>query len=586
MAEFGRKPITLVEIDLPYCTRTYGSAPCAAVLGTTGQVKCFNSLATCQDTTNYAEGTKVVTYCSNQDGIPDIAGVYPALTNVSTRSGELNLSGIDPKSTALGVRARVNITLQDFKDNDTWLDKYQSERVSGAALDSGIGYNPLDRGSHLARLFTRFPYYSGLPVRVRRGTTDQAPAAMPTENYVIDTLDGPNAGGVVTITAKDILDLATDKKAVYPATSLGKLLTAINDSETTVTLTPAGIGDDDYQSSGLVRVGREIMSFTRSSDVLTVVRGQEGTTAASHAALDIVQECGVLDGLTYNVAIETILKDGTTRFDDWIDSTAWQTENDTWLSGLTIGRVIISKPTGKTTLIGEICQLGVMVWPEPAAVEIRYKVNAPLAYGETYFDVTDEANVIEGSEDSGRNEAQRISALWVYHGVRDWTDDTLAAKNFAKLVIATPSVNRYNVEAYKEIYTRWFGREGDDASAGIIADRLMVRYTNTPRTFEGTLDVKDRDDVKLGALILVENYAIQDVDGAILAEPMQVNYAEYTDGRVKFKAETFRFDANYRFWLDAATAPTDYASATDAQKATGAFWADEASPAATDSVWF
>jgi len=67
---------------------------------------------------------------------------------------------------------------------------------------------------------------------------------------------------------------------------------------------------------------------------------------------------------------------------------------------------------------------------------------------------------------------------------------------------------------------------------------------------------------------------------------MQVNYAEYTDGRVKFKAETFRFDANYRFWLDSATAPTDYASATDAQKATGAFWADESSPQTTDSVWF
>jgi len=586
MGDFGRKPITLVEIDLPYCTRTYGVAPCTAGLGVTGVRKCMNCEVTCQDEDNYDEGTKTVTYCANQDGIPDIPGVYPALTNVSTRSGELNLSGIDAKSTALGVRAKINITLQDFKDADTWLDKYQSERVSGAALASGVGYSPVERGTHLARLFTRFPYYSGLPVRVRRGTTDQAPGDMPTEHYVIDTVDGPTAGGVVSIAAKDILDLATNAKAVYPAASLGKLMAGIDADDTALTLTPAGVGDIDYAASGLVRIGREIVSFSRTADVMTITRAQEGTTAASHDALDVVQECGVLDGLTYNAAIETILKYKATAFDDWIDSAAWQAENDTWLSGLTIGRVIVSKPTGKTTLIGEICQLGVMVWPEPAAMEIRYKVNAPLGFGETYYSVSDAANIVEGSNDSGRNEAQRISALWVYHGIKDWTDDTLSAKNFAKLSIATPTVNRYKVEAYKEIYTRWFGREGDDASASIIADRLMVRYFNTPRTFEGLLDVKDRDDVKLAALILVENYALQDVDGAVLAEPMQVNYAEYTDGRVKFKAETFRFDANYRFWLDSATAPTDYASATDAQKATGAFWADEADPKSTDTVWF
>ena len=58
---------------------------------------------------------------------------------------KLNLSGIDPKSTAFGIQAKVNVTLQDFADTDTWLDKYQADRVSGAALFSGVGYNPMDR---------------------------------------------------------------------------------------------------------------------------------------------------------------------------------------------------------------------------------------------------------------------------------------------------------------------------------------------------------------------------------------------------------------------------------------------------------
>ena len=173
MTSLSRQPITLVEIDLPYCTRTYGTAPCAAILGTTGAVKCFNSRATCQDPDNYSAGVKTVTFAPNIAGIPDIPGIFPCLSDVSSRPGELNLSGFDPGSTALGVRARVTVKLQDFTNNDTWLDKYQSERVSGAALASGIGYDPLGRGRFLARMFARFPYYLGLSLRVRlcRGCT-------------------------------------------------------------------------------------------------------------------------------------------------------------------------------------------------------------------------------------------------------------------------------------------------------------------------------------------------------------------------------------------------------------------------------
>ena len=78
----------------------------------------------------------------------------------------------------------------------------------------------------------------------------------------------------------------------------------------------------------------------------------------------------------------------------------------------------------------------------------------------------------------------------------------------------------------------------------------------------------------------------REIDGAILAEPMQVNYAEYTDDRVKFRAETYRIDGRFGFWLDDGTAPVDYTSATAAQRATGAFWGDETAPNAADNLWF
>lgn len=47
----GREPIQLVEMLLPKCANTYGSAPCAAT-GSTGS-ECFNCRATCQSVDNY-----------------------------------------------------------------------------------------------------------------------------------------------------------------------------------------------------------------------------------------------------------------------------------------------------------------------------------------------------------------------------------------------------------------------------------------------------------------------------------------------------------------------------------------------------
>ena len=574
MGDLGRNPVTLLEVDLPYCTRTYGVAPCAAALGTTGAAKCFNSLATCQDRTNYDEGVKTVTFAYSQDGNPDIPGIFPALQSVSSRPGELNLSGIDPQKSALGVRARVNARMQDFANNDTWLDKYQAERVSGAALLSGIGYDPEERGQFLARMFVRFPFYDGLPVRVRRGYEGQAPVDMDTEHYVMSELKGPNAAGVVDIVAKDVFDLAED---VIPAVSTGKLLSPIGESDGTATLDPAGIGET-YAASGLVRIGREIMFYTRSGDTLTLARGVEGTSPASHSAGDVVQECVALVNLSIPIAAEAILKYRTTAFDAFIPTADWVEENDTWYAGLELGRVIISRPTVKKLLIGELCALGCMFWWDAIDQEIKFRINAPLLPGEEYYPINDESGLIEGSVDVDRAEDQRISAIWMYHAVRDWTDDALASRNFNKLAIAALSVNDYKVDALREVFTRWFGREGNDAAVSIITERLLARYEKTPKIVEGTLDVKDRAGVPLAARLLVETYALQDVDGAILAEPMQANYVEYNEDRVKFRAETYSIKGQFAFWLDEATAPADWDSATPAQRETGAFWGDADNP--------
>ena len=62
----GRQPFQYVEIDLDYCANTAGVAPCTA--SQTGDAKCFNTYATCNDTANFNLTTKTLSFCSPNGG--------------------------------------------------------------------------------------------------------------------------------------------------------------------------------------------------------------------------------------------------------------------------------------------------------------------------------------------------------------------------------------------------------------------------------------------------------------------------------------------------------------------------------------
>src|SRR5690554_4058806 len=100
-----RQPLTIVEIDLDFCSLTYGTGACTAVLGTTGLHKCFGGYRHCQAREAFARVTRTLRFAQNVSGLPDVH-LYPCLKSVSTRSAEVNLSGIDASSTALGRRAK------------------------------------------------------------------------------------------------------------------------------------------------------------------------------------------------------------------------------------------------------------------------------------------------------------------------------------------------------------------------------------------------------------------------------------------------------------------------------------------------
>lgn len=567
----GRQPIEIVEIDLPKCTRVFGVAPCTAVLSATTPAKCYNCRATCADPANYNAGILTVRFGQNITGLPQGLNIFPALKSVSSRPAEINVSGIDPNKNSMGKRARVTVTLQDFsRDPDTFFDPYQSQRVSGAAMFSGIGFNPADRGTALGKLLARYPYYVGIPLRHLRGYVGDALAAMEASYYVISELTGPNAGGGVTITAKDVFDLVENKKSTLPIASRGKLSAAITLGDTTATLKPTSIGAE-YPTSGRVCIGREIATFTRAGDVLTLTsRGVDGTVAAAHAVNDVVQICARFENMRASDIISAILLGGGVPSAN-VNLATWNAEEDAWLGGMRL-TATIPKPVGRTMLIVEICQHGVIVWPDVTGNAIRFRANRPLSPGESFFPVTDAANIIQGTPTIDRADELRASAVWMFHGMIDPTDTATDGKNYDKLAIAAVDENLYGQEAYKTIYSRWFGQYGDDAAASVIVERLLARYRNTPKIIGLTLDIKDRAGVDLGSLLAVTSYLLQDKDGQTAQEPMQVNMIEVKGDRIKIEAETYSITGRFGFWMQNPQA--DYSTATADEKQYGAFWMD------------
>lgn len=76
--QYGKEHINIVEIDVPRCVNTYGVSPCTAT--GSGDAKCYNTLATCQDLPNYNDeistGTATISFNATNRTFTRSAGSY------------------------------------------------------------------------------------------------------------------------------------------------------------------------------------------------------------------------------------------------------------------------------------------------------------------------------------------------------------------------------------------------------------------------------------------------------------------------------------------------------------------------------
>ena len=572
----NREPIQYVEIDVDYCTLSYGAGACTAVLGSTGDLKCFNTFATCQDKVNFDKGTKTLRFVNNRANLPKGFNAYPCLKEdgISAFSSTVNIAGGNPKMSAFGRRATVDVQLYDFVDSDSDFDKYQSERVSGAAQSSGIGYDPKERGTFFTRLKSRFPYYAGRPIRLIDGYIDDGVLTVSqTRHYIITSIQGPDNNGNLTISGKDVLALADDKKAVAPTTSRGQLKTDITSAlSQSFDLDPVGIGAE-YPDSGWATIGGEIVQFTRSSDTITLIgRGLYGTVADSHTAGDTLQ-------LAWNVVnqrIDDVLYELLTTYAK-IDpafcpkATKWKPEVDVWLSSLRLDTVI-AKPTGVAQLIGELADLGLSIWWDDVNQEIGLSANHPVT-ASNITTISDRDNIKRISQKD--NDDQRITQIHYYVKQADPTLDYKRKENYDQINViidaTSESANAYNDTHIREVFCRWLNN-GAASITRLIALRLLGRFSSSPKTFDVVVDATDRG-LGLNDVVLLDTYVLADETGQTKPTNMQVyKIKENKSGHeITLSLQEFTYQGGRFGYIMPDTTTNTYDTATTSEKDTGIF---------------
>ena len=467
------KALTFVEIDIDYCSLTYGTAPCTAALGVTGSDRCYNTIATCQARAAFANAPVTLRFAIDTLALPE-SGIeaLPYLTAVNYTPPTISL-GKD-----LGTRSSVTANFADRPHPDTGagFDKYLSQR----AYD-----DPFYRGTFFGKFATRQKYIKGRPFRLIQGYLGQAIGDMETRHFVIEDFTGPDRQGNYSITAKDALKLLDGDRAQAPALSLGYLSADISSVATSATMLPSGIGNASYPASGHVSIGgKEICSFTRSGDVLTLTRARFNTPAQAHDGEDRVQLCNVYSGenpadVLYDLFVNYAgVPAAYITIADWYDDI-----DEFYRRNIS---AVLAEPVAVKTLVSEIIeQVGLAIWWDETAQKIRLQVLHQIQTADTIFN---EDVIIEGTFRSQEQPEKRISQVWNYYGQINPLKSVNDTDNYrSTLVTVDPqSESDYGQPAIKKIFSRWIPELAQPV-ASRINNIQLGRFLNPPRRLSMSL---------------------------------------------------------------------------------------------------
>lgn len=534
------EPFEWVEIDQAYCNKEY-AVTCSASLAT-GGTECYNTRSSCQDSASFGLATLTLRFCKSQAFLPQDGNYYiPSLVSVSVNGGSINPIGANSSSTALGTRGGISVQFQDHPHTDKLVDPYINNRMSRDA-----NYIATERGTFWTKWRARNQYYLGRALRYCSGFINSAGQVVDitTRTYFITAFDGPNGGGSVGIQGRDVLSLFEDGKAKAPFASTGRLLNDITVSDTSFTLNPAGIGNDEYPASGTIRIGRECMTFTRSGDVMTVVRGTNNTKADEAKADDTVQLALVYAAKTPMFILEDLIKNFAAIPATYLDLGQWSQEQTDYMPRLY--SATITEPTGVMTLVAEMCQEMYFypLWDERIA-KLKVRAVRP-ADGDVIYSLDDFANLIEDATTVSDLPDQLITQVWVYFGLINPAESASEPKNFAvREIIASDEglPDRHNGERIKQIFCRWISSI-NGAAAQDIGKKMLARYSAIPKKVSFKTTKKD-SDMWVGDFAKITTRNSVDLTGLERPLNIQIMSAQQSRAGVEFSytGQEFVFEA-------------------------------------------
>lgn len=491
--DFVKEKFWIIEIDLDFCDHTYGIIPCTAQVGVTGDQKCFNTARTCQDRANYLKSPKTYRFCTKRSPMPTGLDAIPTLMAAPTINGaKIDSSG------GLGVRGGISMNFIDHPFSDVGIDKYVNERT----------YIPYETGTYWGKLRARNPFYNNRTIRAFSGYLVDGvydPANFQQRTYVIENITANR--GVGTVKGKDVLKLADNDRAQYPAQSTGELTSDIDDVVTSFTLTPTGVGNLEYDTSGWVRISDEVMSFTRVADVFTIVRAQYNTLAASHSTSDTVQQCAYLNDTVANIDYE-LLTVGAKIDPSFIDLPVWEVENDDNFPSFL--ETLITEPTGVKKLLKELGDNAphFLYFDEITQLIIFTAVKQPPVNVNT---INDQEHIKSDSLKVADKPDQRISDVVVYFGQLDPTKKMDEINNYAQKYVRSDLVSsgedEFGSQKIKTIFSRWINNF-NKAQAIDLSERKGRRFGITPRQVDFDLFSKD-SDFRLGDNLGIDHPVLQ-----------------------------------------------------------------------------
>jgi hypothetical protein len=360
----------------------------------------------------------------------------------------------------------------------------------------------------------------GYDLFVYRGNLGQPLANMEKRQYKIVSSDGPNTNGEFKIIAKDILKFADGDRSLAPIPSNGFIVADITNVAASFTLSPAGIGNAEYPASGVVNLGgKEICTFTRAADVMTITRAQFNTTAVAHTAQERAQLC--LNYVTQDVAV--IIQNLLVAFADvpsgFIPLAAWQTETAAFLA--TSYSALIAEPTSVAKLIDELIeQAGLVVWWNDITAQINLQVLRPVSSDAFLFTPN---NYMSRSLVIKEQPEKRLSQIYHYFAKLSplVNDDQINNYRSTSFSIDSAAEAAYGVSAIKKIYSRWIPN-GGRAIADTVNSHLLSRFRDPPRRISFEVLRGSGVTPTLGVGYQVQGWPLQNTDGSAATVPVQI----------------------------------------------------------------